>query len=327
MKEKFQEYYTPTPKEKKKLWAEATFVFDANVLLNLYRYSEKTRKEFLGVLEKMDGRIWLPHQFALEFQRNRLMVIEEQALSYDSVSANFGKGFEIIKKEVDEYRHRHPFLDLDSILSEISVTIKKSIKKVNNTKSKHPNWFKEDPIRKSLDTLFKDKVGDPCENLEDVCKTGEERFSKDIPPGYKDRNKKDPQDIRKYGDWIGWYQIIEMVKVKKTPIILITSERKEDWWLEVKGKAVGPRPELIKEISQHGVVFYMYTMESFLSYAKPIYKVQKTTVKEIQEVNKKINEDQSKMEIGGFSEAGSVPEIEPSGVILSGNDAGEQTQL
>jgi len=61
MKESFKEYYKPTEKEFKNLWDNCEFIFDANVLLNIYRYSSETTEEFLDVLKKVQDRVWIPH--------------------------------------------------------------------------------------------------------------------------------------------------------------------------------------------------------------------------------------------------------------------------
>ena len=42
MRRAIKEYIEPSSKEKQELWEKAIFVFDTNVLLNLYRYSAKT---------------------------------------------------------------------------------------------------------------------------------------------------------------------------------------------------------------------------------------------------------------------------------------------
>ena len=44
MRKTFPGYYRPTEAEFRRLWDKCIFVLDANVLLNLYRYSEETRK-------------------------------------------------------------------------------------------------------------------------------------------------------------------------------------------------------------------------------------------------------------------------------------------
>ena len=46
------------------------------------------------------------------------------------------------------------------------------------------------------------------------------------------------EDIKKYGDLILWYQIIDKAKESKKPIILISGDVKEDWWLEKNGKRI-----------------------------------------------------------------------------------------
>ena len=71
----FPGHYRPGEDAFKKLWEKGVFVPDSNVLLNLYRYPERARKDFLNVLNKVKERIWVPHQVILEFQRNRLGVI------------------------------------------------------------------------------------------------------------------------------------------------------------------------------------------------------------------------------------------------------------
>ena len=38
MRDLFPSYYRPTDEEFKELWEKCTFIFDANVLLNLYLY-------------------------------------------------------------------------------------------------------------------------------------------------------------------------------------------------------------------------------------------------------------------------------------------------
>lgn len=85
MRSQFKGHFNESEKTISELWENATFVFDANVLLNLYRYSDQGRDAFLSLL-KLSGvknRIWLPKQSAHEFLKNRLQVIGEQSKAYD----------------------------------------------------------------------------------------------------------------------------------------------------------------------------------------------------------------------------------------------------
>lgn len=66
------------------MWQECIFVFDANILLNLYQYSPNSRDELLDVLERLKNQIWVPHQAMLEYHENRKEVIAQQyAVSTD----------------------------------------------------------------------------------------------------------------------------------------------------------------------------------------------------------------------------------------------------
>ena len=54
MKDKFSEYYALSEDEVKKDWKESIVVLDTNVLLDLYRYTDETRKSLLDLLDKIN---------------------------------------------------------------------------------------------------------------------------------------------------------------------------------------------------------------------------------------------------------------------------------
>ena len=53
MKGLFPQFDTGAEIDYGAVWKQALFVFDTNVLLNLYRYQSGTRDELLNVLEKL----------------------------------------------------------------------------------------------------------------------------------------------------------------------------------------------------------------------------------------------------------------------------------
>lgn len=284
MKKIFPEFYNLEPEEIKNLWKDCLFVFDANVLLNLYRYSFETRKNLIGILKNFSDRIWIPHQFALEYQRNRMGVIEEQKIKYDKSVDTIVSELENIEALLKNYFENLPF-DTKNIKEELV-----------KSKETYPNCNSEDPMRSEIDLLFADKVGTPFkkEELSSIYRDGSERYNKDIPPGYCDAKKKDEDDptkTKKFGDLVGWLQIIAKAKESKKSIIFITSERKEDWWRKVKGKTVGPRHELVSEFQEGSEqLFYMYDMERFLSYAKEFHHVDEKTIVEVKKVEEVYND-------------------------------------
>ena len=89
MKKEFHGYYKPTKSELEKLWKEAIFSFDANVLLNLYTYSPATSKEVLDLIGKYETRIWLPYQVAKEYHKNRIGIIQKEAKRYQEMLETF----------------------------------------------------------------------------------------------------------------------------------------------------------------------------------------------------------------------------------------------
>jgi hypothetical protein len=127
-----------------------------------------------------------------------------------------------------------------------------------------------------------------------------ERFADRIPPGYADADKeKNPNQAsffhnqikypRKFGDLILWRQLIGHVKSQGIKfVILVTADRKEDWWWREQGKTIGVQPELVREIRRLGSVdlFWMYSSAQFLEHAKMYAqaKVSDQAVAELQEV-------------------------------------------
>ena len=283
MKKEFPEFYRLEDREIKTLWADCLFVFDANVLLNLYRYSLGTTENLIEVLKSLSDRIWIPHQFAYEYQKNRASVIEEQRIKYNKSADTISSELDKIKDLQSNY-FKTPTIDV--------VTFQENLIK---SKEIYPDCNFEDKTRSQMDSLFEDKVGDPFSDKKQISiiEDGFERYRREIPPGYcdaKEKDKDDPTRTRKFGDLIGWIQMMEKSKEVGKSVIFITSERKEDWWQIVKGKTIGPRFELIKEFKeQTGKQFHMYDMKRFLDYAKESYTVSKKTLDEVEKKQKYTN--------------------------------------
>lgn len=69
------------------IWEEGLFVFDANVLLDLYRLPQSASKDLMKVLnnDAFKMRIWTGFQVILEFSQNRLDAISDQKSKFSSV--------------------------------------------------------------------------------------------------------------------------------------------------------------------------------------------------------------------------------------------------
>jgi hypothetical protein len=164
-----------------------------------------------------------------------------------------------------------------------------AISDVRNAARNHPKWNENDPIRDSLTSLFEGKIGDPFKQkeLNEIYKEGKDRYTKKTPPGYLD-DKKDNE--AKFGDLIGWKQILNYAKGAQKPIIFINDEDDEDWWWRVKGELVGARYELTKEIKDFaGVFFCMYNSRLFHKQAAKYLKrkLDKKITEEIKEITER----------------------------------------
>ena len=87
MKTKFKEFYKYSDTEIKNIWKECIFIFDTNVLLDLYKYNKEATDKFIYILKKIknEKRIWIPHQVGLEFHKIRLNQISDLKKSYSWV--------------------------------------------------------------------------------------------------------------------------------------------------------------------------------------------------------------------------------------------------
>ncbi|MCF7809819.1 PIN domain-containing protein [bacterium] len=276
-----------TEEQNKQLWGNCTFIFDTNFLLNLYRHPHDARDEVITILESIKERIWIPNQVALEYHRNRHKIISDQKIKFQKSKDLFSELKNELNKKIikDGLKRLHPFIDYDKYCKMIDDFISKIHKELDDGDSRQPDIFNEDDILIKLTELFGDNVGAPIstqKELDDIFKEGENRYRLGIPPGFRDKGKEKDKDSasysygglimkKKFGDLLIWHQIKEFAKLEDIKfIIFVTDEKKDDWWYEVSGKTIGPRPELVDEIEResHVSLFHMYNTEQFLKQSK-----------------------------------------------------------
>lgn len=269
MKSKFLGHFKLNDDQVKEIWGDGVFVFDANTLLNMYRYSDTTRDALFSQFERIKNRVWLPHQAGVEFFRNRISVIADQKKTYDDMKRDLTS----IKRQFSTERG-HPFISLDSA-SELEKTITKIEQELSASAQKIENRMTQDDVLDRLAKIFDERSGDAFDeaSMQALFKEGEDRYSRKVPPGYMDAGKlKDPKTSddkqRVYGDLFLWRQTLEMAKAENKHVVFVTDDRKEDWWLEKSGKTISPRPELIAEFNKFtGKYVKFYTPDSFVAVA------------------------------------------------------------
>lgn len=247
--------------ERDKIWKDAHLTVDTNVLLDLYRLSSDTRKDLQLALETFKDRFFLTRQVAWEFARNRNRVRLSTHNDYKQAIEDIDK---FIKGNViNELLKKYRFIPKDDVekliaqLGELYLPIKQSIEASEKRYDEEIN--KQFQVISWLKNKFSCALEEEwtSSELKSNIEIAKDRIEKKIPPGYLDKAK---DDDRKYGDYFVWQQIIEKCKKLKKPIILVTSEQKDDWWESYHGKTVGLRPELLDE-------FWKETHQKILAYS------------------------------------------------------------
>lgn len=296
IKNKYKGLSIYSPDDYKKIWDDSIIVLDTNILLNLYRYSSKTRENILNVLEKFKDRIWIPYQVIREYYRNRDKVIDESLNYAHTLEDTINKKFDEMFKEVKTNSQKLEFID------EISKTINDSKKNINkifeeslNDKKNKDRLRENIQIEKKIYELIGEKFEEELQykDIEDLIKEGDRRIKNQIPPGYKDSEKDEVyNDYQINGDYLVFDSFVRYANENKKNVIFITDDAKEDWMQIINGKKQGGRKELLQEFYQNtGKMLLIYSQEGFISKyneQNPEESVSEETVKEIEDVNNKM---------------------------------------
>ena len=281
MKDRFFGWYPRESEFLTGVWDRAIFVPDANVLLHCLRHPAKVRNELLRLFGALKESLWIPYQVGHEFHRNRLDVELGAQDTYQRLKSDYDGIFNQAREKLKQLR-AHPMINVERELSAIEVFLEDFRGRMDAAAEKHPSAEIQAAVEQ-LTTLLEGRVGDKWtqEQLNSVKKEGEERYSKKLPPGFKDMKK--DGEIDKYGDLIIWKDIITKAEKEKRPIVFISDDVKEDWWWLHRGRKLGPRPELVEEFRlSTGQDFLIYEFTNFLRVAAERHKEIKESVDEVE---------------------------------------------
>ncbi|MFW2095717.1 PIN-like domain-containing protein [Acinetobacter sp. ULE_I057] len=264
----FSFYNDQTEQNLKNIWKDkkTKFIFDTNILLNIYYYNKDGKAIFFKLLESLGDKAWLPFHVALEYQRNRLKIINDSYENSQKIIKRFEnlnkkftfdeKSIDTILKDFEDFFNKNVELNdnlenfkklykefLEHSQSEFDKISKPIINEINKINSDIIKIDSNDHVRERLDKIFKgEKLGNCLFNneqeLKDFNKDAENRFSNQIPPGYADLTEKGDSSFifnnykffNKYGDLIIFKEILKHARDNKLQnIIFISEEKKEDW--------------------------------------------------------------------------------------------------
>lgn len=275
----FEAYLSPVDGDYSAVLASGLVVLDTNVLLNLYRFEEEARTDLLRVLARLGDSVWIPHQAAQEFWRNREHTILTRRNSHRDAVKSLERPTQAVRDVVTRWAHTvglsHPRLaELHGILDETFDQIRDAIGRVPDNDPLHgARDTNKDPVLATLQLLLKGRVGPPLsqEDLAKALKEADRRAVAEIPPGYKDRDK---PDHRGAGDYLVWEQAVREAVRRSADVLFVTSDVKEDWWRKVRDSPAGPRVELVNELRDRaGTRLFMLQPQDLLQIAGRQFEV------------------------------------------------------
>jgi hypothetical protein len=260
MRKSFPGYFINQSAHIEECW-KGLLVFDANVLLEFYRYPAEERVELLGILTQIADQIWLPHQAVLEYHRNRLRVINQQIDDGEAFIRDLGKLSNKLK-DLQTKSRTHPFVAASSTLQTYKSQLDELIAVISRNRQLYSQIREVDTVRDQIVNLLDGKVGPELasEVLNRICKEGEIRYGLRIPPGFGDDQK---QGVSRYGDLIIWNQIIDKAKEDHTPIVFVTNDTDKGDWFIRGNSGLEPDPALVNEMHEKEIAFWMYTSDKF----------------------------------------------------------------
>lgn len=284
MKTLFEGYYDPSDAEIRALWADALIVLDTNVLLNLYRVSNKAREEVMAILDSQKHRLWIPYQVAAEFQRNRLKALREEYDKAKALAANVNKAHAAFRQSIQgvQFNERGAGDEVDAVMKKIAESVSELSQLAGKLADGYLSPNEADGINDYLTTLLDGRIGGRPQDqaaLDALYLEAEKRYAVGMGPGHLDQAKAGDKYMvdgliydRQYGDYVLWSQLLAHVdKVQPNGILLITSDVKEDWWLDTKSvSGLRPQPELVMDVRRRGCEgrFWMYTLSDFVKKSK-----------------------------------------------------------
>ncbi|MEU7531357.1 PIN domain-containing protein [Saccharothrix sp. NPDC042600] len=304
----FEGYRTVAREEVAAALSEGLIVPDANVLLNLYRYTPDARENLLSVLRKLASNLWVPHQVLVEFWRNRESVIRDPGDSdktVDSIATHCGNAINDLRSwanrvslppETTSTLVGHIQSGFDQVASEV-----RALSAATNTDFSYNT--EQDAVLKELEEIVAGRVGAEMsrEAHAKAVAEGLRRVANQEPPGYKDKNK---GDSRAAGDYIVWEQVLTEAEARKKPVVFVTGDNKEDWWRVEAGQRRGPRVELVQEMLRRtGQLLLMVRPSQLLEYAKNFLEVEVSadSVRDVENIDSAVSRSEEVPPGGGWT--------------------------
>jgi hypothetical protein len=239
LRERFPGYFPPGDDDVQDFMERGVVAFDTNALLDIYRFNDHARTEYIAALRQLSERLWIPHRVGEELLENRLSVINECSTATDTFAKDLNSAFESVVQVTRNFGNRrhlseHQKSKLEKLLTDAEEEVIRQARAAYNFDLEVDSSIKSDPILFALEAVLEGKVGPPLEDQKAAEMDAIQRLEAEIPPGYKDW-KKDRK--RAIGDCLIWLQLIREATHRRLPITLVCNEQKPDWEAYSKASA------------------------------------------------------------------------------------------
>lgn len=274
----FEGYRTPSIDDYRRVLTQGIVVPDANVLLNLYRYTDQARDALLSVLERIGNQLWVAHQVLDEFWRNRERVLRDprdtEKTAQDMTEA---RSQAIARFRAWANRVSLPAEESTTLIECLTTGFDAVIEGIHRFSAsgaaEAARDTAKDPVLQRLTPILDGKVGAPLDDAahEAAIAEGLRRVTDREPPGYLDKNK---DDRGAAGDYLVWEQVLIEAEHRGCDVLFVTGDVKDDWWRREAGEQRGPRLELVAELrSRAGGQLFMLRPAVLLSVARDALSV------------------------------------------------------
>ncbi|MFD5436604.1 PIN-like domain-containing protein [Kitasatospora sp. NPDC127067] len=310
----FEGYRTPSREDYRRVLSEGIIAFDANVLLNLYRYNEETRDSLLSIMGVLGERFWVPHQALNEFWRNRESTLntptdkaKEAVTALEKAGRAAADAISSWVKNVALPEERHAEI-ADQLAGAFEKVRRVILSQAENDTVPRARDTNQDPLLSRLSSVLAGRVGAPLppEDHAVALKEAKRRAEAEEPPGYMDYKK--TGDLVA-GDYLVWEQLLREVERRKCDVLFVTSDVKDDWWRKWRDDLRGPRLELMAELrSRTQQQLFMLQPKELLKHADALQGVQVSpeSVEEVARVDR-LPDAVSNRSDGTASLAGQLP--------------------
>lgn len=261
MKSKFPAYYRIHKEDILAKFDDCVFMFDTSALLDVFRLKKDLSEKIFEVIEHYQAQVKIPYHVAEEYNRRIHDVLKDQ-LKNITGSRN---SFNAFAKTFAAKR------SMPYISAETKELIDKLQEQIEQEYSDQEHYVKDQLLhgeyQNRMANLLEGRVLDSftAEEIAEIEKEGETRYSNKVPPGFKDAAKGD----NRYGDLINWKEILRYAKSSHKHILFVANDEKEDWVCKENGMTIGPLYDLLKEfyneMGDNDHFFHIYTLDRFLS--------------------------------------------------------------